>query len=191
MWQCRKNISRFQEESFIQEEMPGLTRPAGSISGFGIARSSSSFDAMSVRARVSKHSRRSSPALPPGFQGVVMKFGGFSRVQCAVFVAAVMAAFFQTNSLADESLGPRAHAVNHHALFASTAAADTNAQWFPDRLDEPTVARPVLASFQPPDPLIPEERPLIPLPSGAWTGLMGILAIVIVTARKALLRFIS
>jgi hypothetical protein len=81
-----------------------------------------------------------------------------------------------------------------HPVLAASTSPDSADAWFPQTDDAASAARsdPIRAAQAPAaGTLLPRERPLIPLPAAAWTGLIGLGCLAVVVGRKALLRFVS
>jgi hypothetical protein len=114
-----------------------------------------------------------------------MKFGGFERIAPAVWIAGTLliliAAAQTTYAASDTDTGPAASAV-------APVSSDV---WFPQNSDDALVHPLPVRTAQAPGSLLPRERPLIPLPAAAWTGLMGLSGVAAFVGRKALLRFVS
>ena len=124
-----------------------------------------------------------------------MKFGGFNRLGGAA-AAAMLAAALSTRALAAAPAAPAASrdltpVPTAEPAFGVVNQVDAPETWFP-QTDDSAAARPgPLRIAQSPGTLLPRERPLIPIPPGALTGLMGLGGVATFVSRKALLRFMT
>jgi hypothetical protein len=122
-----------------------------------------------------------------------MKFGGFKAPLAAI---ALLAATFMIATTARAAEPQQQSSVDpQQYIFAASNPGDAANVWFPQSDDPSTAVWTAPArgpqAAAPPATLLPRERPLIPLPAAAWTGLMGLGCLALFIGRKALLRFVS